>query len=108
MDPQAIGSARSQALRPMPARRLAGVLDPVIPRVGGWLRQRPGALSLAQGMVNWGPPQNRSSLSDGRELWSYTKVTVSEQPEYVSDEQREVKRTRDHAGWARSGFAGGT
>ncbi len=44
-------------------------------------------------MVNWGPPQNRSTLSDGRELWSYTKVTVTEQPEYVSDEQREVKRT---------------
>jgi aspartate/methionine/tyrosine aminotransferase len=40
----------------MPARRLAGVLEPVIPKVGAWLRQRPEALSLAQGMVNWGPP----------------------------------------------------
>ena len=54
----------------MPARRLAGVLDPVIPRVGAWLRQRPGALSLAQGMVNWGPPAAvaeavRAALADG-------------------------------------------
>jgi aspartate/methionine/tyrosine aminotransferase len=56
MDPQAIGDARSPGRRPLPARRLAGVLDPVIPRVGAWLRQRPDALSLAQGMVNWSPP----------------------------------------------------
>jgi aspartate/methionine/tyrosine aminotransferase len=42
---------------PAAARRLEGVLDPVIPRVGAWLRQRPESLSLAQGMVNWGPPE---------------------------------------------------
>ena len=38
------------------AERMDAVLDPVIPRVGRWLAQRPGALSLAQGMVGWGPP----------------------------------------------------
>ena len=70
MDPPALGAAPSPARRPMPARRLAGVLDPVIPRVGAWLRQRPGALSLAQGMVNWGPPAAvaeavRAALADG-------------------------------------------
>lgn len=38
------------------ATRMDAVLDPVIPRVGSWLAQRPDALSLAQGMVGWGPP----------------------------------------------------
>jgi aspartate/methionine/tyrosine aminotransferase len=42
---------------PAPATRLAAVLDPVIPRLGELLRLRPDALSLAQGMVNWGPPE---------------------------------------------------
>jgi hypothetical protein len=32
------------------------VLEPVIPRLGELMRRRPDALSLAQGMVNWGPP----------------------------------------------------
>jgi len=53
------GTAVSGAgLRPSPraAGRLAAVLPPVIPQVGAWIRQRPGTLSLAQGMVNWGPP----------------------------------------------------
>lgn len=35
---------------------LEGVLDPVIPRLGALLPRRPDALSLAQGMVSWGPP----------------------------------------------------
>jgi len=43
-------------LPPAPAARLAGVLEPVIPALGALLQQRPGALSLAQGLVNWGPP----------------------------------------------------
>ena len=38
------------------AQRLQRVLPPVIPVLGQWLAQRPGALSLAQGMVSWGPP----------------------------------------------------
>ena len=41
---------------PAPARRLASVQDSVIPQLGALLRQRPDALSLAQGMVNWAPP----------------------------------------------------
>jgi aspartate/methionine/tyrosine aminotransferase len=32
------------------------VLEPVIPRIGALQRQRVDVLSLAQGMVNWGPP----------------------------------------------------
>ncbi|MEB3353458.1 MAG: aminotransferase class I/II-fold pyridoxal phosphate-dependent enzyme [Cyanobacteriota bacterium] len=39
-----------------PARRLAGVLQPVIPEIGELVHRTPGTLSLAQGMVSWGPP----------------------------------------------------
>lgn len=35
---------------------MAAVADPVIARVGALMRQRPDALSLAQGMVAWAPP----------------------------------------------------
>jgi len=38
------------------ADRLDAVLTPVIPQVGRLMTQRPGCLSLAQGMVGWGPP----------------------------------------------------
>ena len=41
---------------PGPADRLAAVLEPVIPLVGHLVRRTPGTLSLAQGMVGWGPP----------------------------------------------------
>lgn len=41
---------------PAPARRLASVHESVIPQLGALLQQRPDALSLAQGMVNWAPP----------------------------------------------------
>ena len=55
---------------PPPARRMAAVLEPVIPRIGALLRRRADALSLAQGMVDWGPPQTvlaavRSALGHG-------------------------------------------
>jgi aspartate/methionine/tyrosine aminotransferase len=39
-----------------PAPRLEAVLRPVIPELGGLVRATPGTLSLAQGMVAWGPP----------------------------------------------------
>lgn len=39
-----------------PARRLAAVLEPVIPQVGALITSHPGTLSMAQGMVDWGPP----------------------------------------------------
>jgi len=41
----------------LPASRLATVLTPVIPRVGELMRRRADCLSLAQGMVSWGPPE---------------------------------------------------
>ena len=41
---------------PAAAQRLGAVLSPVIPQVAALLRQRPDGLSLAQGMVSWGPP----------------------------------------------------
>ncbi len=44
-------------------------------------------------MMRWGPPQNRASMSNGREMWSYTKTTVDEQDGYYRDETRQVKRT---------------
>jgi len=42
--------------RPQAADRLGAVLTPVIPLVGQLMARRPGCLSLAQGMVGWGPP----------------------------------------------------
>ena len=41
---------------PAAAQRLGAVLSPVIPQVAALMRQRPDCLSLAQGMVGWGPP----------------------------------------------------
>jgi len=38
------------------SERLKAVQAPVIPVVGDWLRQTPGAISLGQGVVNYGPP----------------------------------------------------
>ncbi|MEB3318359.1 MAG: aminotransferase class I/II-fold pyridoxal phosphate-dependent enzyme [Cyanobacteriota bacterium] len=45
------------ACSPGPAARLETVLDPVIPRLGELQRRRPDTLSLAQGMVDWEPPE---------------------------------------------------
>jgi aspartate/methionine/tyrosine aminotransferase len=39
-----------------PARRLRAVLAPVIPHVAALTAAHPGTLSMAQGMVDWGPP----------------------------------------------------
>ncbi|KEF42219.1 MAG: aspartate aminotransferase [Cyanobium sp. CACIAM 14] len=36
---------------------MAAVADPVIPQVGALMARRPDALSLAQGMVGWAPPE---------------------------------------------------
>lgn len=44
-------------------------------------------------LIAWGPPDRRSTLSDGRELWSYARTTVNEQAGYYRDEQRQVTRT---------------
>jgi aspartate/methionine/tyrosine aminotransferase len=42
---------------PAAAQRLGAVFSPVIPQVSALMRQRPDCLSLAQGMVGWGPPE---------------------------------------------------
>ena len=39
------------------ARRLEQVQQPVIPVMGELIHQTPGTLSLGQGMVSWGPPE---------------------------------------------------
>jgi hypothetical protein len=44
-------------------------------------------------LVDWGPPQSRTQMSDGRELWSYARTTVDDRAGYWRDETREVKRT---------------
>lgn len=36
--------------------RMRGVQAPVIPILGRWLRETPGAISLGQGVVSYGPP----------------------------------------------------
>jgi aspartate/methionine/tyrosine aminotransferase len=41
---------------PGQSRRLSLVQDPIIPIVGRWLRDTPGAISLGQGLVSYGPP----------------------------------------------------
>ena len=41
---------------PGPAGRLQAVLTPVIPEISALVRATPGCVSLAQGMVRWGPP----------------------------------------------------
>ena len=36
---------------------MAAVQAPIIPILGEWIRQSPGTISLGQGMVGYGPPQ---------------------------------------------------
>jgi hypothetical protein len=43
-------------------------------------------------MIRWGPPENRGTLSDGREVWTYNKTTVERQEAYYRDESRQVTR----------------
>jgi aspartate/methionine/tyrosine aminotransferase len=46
-----------EALAPFAqSRRMQSVQTPIIPVVGEWIRQHPGTISLAQGVVNYGPP----------------------------------------------------
>jgi hypothetical protein len=44
-------------------------------------------------LVDWGPPQSRTPMSEGRELWSYAKTIVDDRAGYWRDDTREVKRT---------------
>ena len=43
-----------------PSARLQQVQDPIIPIVARWLRETPGAISLGQGLVWYGPPPEAS------------------------------------------------
>jgi hypothetical protein len=59
-------------------------------------RQEMGAWQGRMGddlVIAWGPPNSKSSLSDGREVWSYRKTTVNETSGYYRDEKRNVTRT---------------
>lgn len=44
-------------------------------------------------VIQWGQPQKREVLSDGREVWIYSKVSEQHIDSYYKDEQRQVKRT---------------
>ena len=63
---------------------MAAVPDPVIAQVGALMRQRPDALSLAQGMVSWAPPEavrqavGRSLAAADRRLDRYGPVQGEE------------------------------
>lgn len=38
------------------ASRMDAVQTPIIPVIGGWIRETPGTISLGQGVVHYGPP----------------------------------------------------
>lgn len=44
-------------------------------------------------LIAWGAPDNRTTLSDSREMWTYDKDFRSESAGYYRDESREVTRT---------------
>jgi hypothetical protein len=44
-------------------------------------------------VIQWGQPQKREVLSDGREVWIYSKVSEQHIDSYYKDEQRQVTRT---------------
>lgn len=43
-------------------------------------------------LLRWGPPEARMPMSNGREMWSYTRTTVDERGGYYRDETRQVTR----------------
>jgi hypothetical protein len=44
-------------------------------------------------LIDWGPPDERTSLSDGRILWSYRRDFTTQTGGYYRDETRNVTRT---------------
>lgn len=44
-------------------------------------------------LIAWGPPADRTTLSDGRQMWSYDRAFRSESAGYYRDENRQVTRT---------------
>jgi aspartate/methionine/tyrosine aminotransferase len=83
---------------PMAAGRMAAVADPVIAQVGALMRQRPQALSLAQGMVAWAPPPGvgravtLALAQTGRRLDRYGPVQG--EPELLEAVRRELSEGR--------------
>jgi hypothetical protein len=44
-------------------------------------------------VIEWGAPQEKALLTDGRQVWTYNRSSVEQQAGYYRDEQRQVKRT---------------
>jgi hypothetical protein len=44
-------------------------------------------------VIEWGAPQERAPLTDGRQVWTYNRSSIEQQAGYYRDEQRQVKRT---------------
>lgn len=44
-------------------------------------------------LIAWGAPNDRTRLSDGREMWTYDKAFSSESAGYYRDESRQVTRS---------------
>src|SRR5262245_59582739 len=56
MNGRAIEGATTAGLSPRTMTRMDRVQTPIIPIVGGWIRDTPGTISLGQGVVHYGPP----------------------------------------------------
>ena len=60
--------------------RIASVEAPIIPAIAAMVRENPGTISLGQGVVNYGPPQEAVAalprlMSDTQSV-SYTHLTL--------------------------------
>jgi aspartate/methionine/tyrosine aminotransferase len=83
---------------PSAARCIEEVLPPVIPRLGALMAQRPDCLSLAQGMVHWGPPPQVAAAvaevlrADGPCLHRYGPMAG--EPELLEALRRELVERR--------------
>ncbi|MFM8605117.1 MAG: aminotransferase class I/II-fold pyridoxal phosphate-dependent enzyme [Cyanobium sp.] len=81
-----------------PARALEGVLPPVIPALAALMAQRPDCLSLAQGMVHWGPPPSVAATvaealrADESRLHRYGPMAG--EPEMLEAVRRELEGRR--------------
>ncbi|MBI1359693.1 MAG: hypothetical protein GC155_05345 [Alphaproteobacteria bacterium] len=44
-------------------------------------------------LLQWGPPTQKATMTDGREMWSYQKQTTTQTAGYYQDQTRQVTRT---------------
>jgi aspartate/methionine/tyrosine aminotransferase len=65
-----------------PAQRLARVLRPVIPELAALSRRSPGTLSLAQGMVAWGPPAQVAEAVAAAQLGQPSQTALAQRDHY--------------------------